>query len=55
VARFRLADAVDRGGDCCRFTPLRVLVSDERVLGMLCVCNVAVWWVGVVVDVVVER
>ena len=48
VARFRGDDAVDRGGDALRFVLLRVLVPDERVVGILQLSDVSL--VVVVVD-----
>lgn len=35
MARFRVCDAVDRGGDALRLVLLRVLVPVERVTGMV--------------------
>lgn len=52
MARFRVCDVVDRGGDALRFVLLRVLVPDERVTGMLRLSDVLL--VVVVVDVDVD-
>jgi hypothetical protein len=52
VARFRVCDAVDQGGDALRLVLLRVLVPDERVMGMFRLSDVL--WVVVVVDVDVD-
>jgi hypothetical protein len=52
MARFRVCDAVDRGGDALHLVLLRVLVPDERVMGMFRLSDVL--WVVVVVDVDVD-